>query len=292
MNTLTATSASLVSANTLSRSQEMLGRSLARLSSGSRIASPAEDAAGLAVSDKMDSQHRRLQAASTNVQNAVSLVQTTDGFLANITKVVSRMSELSTLSQDVTATPADVDLYAKEFRALQDQLRSTIGGPTTEIGGSVDVDTPVATFNGIELFAANPNGTTITIGAESSQTLKLPETNLRSGPMLTLIAQDSAGAYTADLRDAGMASTLNDTLSQIATARADLGGSISRLEIAAGTLTIEQQNVSAAVSRIRDVDVAAESTQLAKYNILVQSSTAMLAQSNQRGDSVLKLLQS
>src|SRR3954447_21234099 len=141
----------IAAARNLNRSQEMLGRSLNRLSSGSKIVNPSDDAAGLAVSEKLDAQNKRVRAATTNVQNAVSYVQTTDGFMSGMTKILSRMSELAILAKDVTKNSTDVALYQKEFSALQDQLRDTIGGTTSEIGGTSNVSTPLGAFNGITL---------------------------------------------------------------------------------------------------------------------------------------------
>src|SRR5215510_12843927 len=132
----------IAAARNLNASQEMLGRSLSRLSSGSKIVNPSDDAAGLAVSEKLDAQGRRVKAAVNNVQNAISFVQTADGFMSGMTKILSRMSELAILAKDVTKNSSDVALYGQEFRALQDQLRQTIGGTVAQIGGEA-VDTPL-----------------------------------------------------------------------------------------------------------------------------------------------------
>src|SRR5215218_2710844 len=145
----------ITGARNLNHSQEMLGRSLTRLSSGSKIVNPSDDAAGLAVSEKLDAQNRRVQAATTNVQNAVSYIQTADGFMSGMTKILSRMSELAILAKDVTKNTSDIDLYQQEFTALQEQLRATIGGDTSEIGGTADVGTPLGAFNSITLFGPN-----------------------------------------------------------------------------------------------------------------------------------------
>jgi flagellin len=280
------------SARTLNRSQEMLGRSLNRLSSGSKIVNPSDDAAGLAVSEKLDAQNRRVRAASTNVQNAVSLTQVTDGFMASMGRVLGRMSELAILAHDVTKSPEDVATYGQEFAALQHQLRSTIGGTTSEIGGSADIDTPLGMFNGNTLFAPNATGTTIAIGQAVGQEINIPETNLRTGSMLDIINQDSGGAFTLDVNDPSTVDTINTAIGEVAGQRSVVGAAQSRLEMAGTTLQMESENLIAAVSRIRDVDVAEESTSLARYNILVQSGTAMLAQANLTPQSVLKLLQS
>jgi flagellin len=281
----------MAAARSLNASQEMLGRSLTRLSSGSKIVNPSDDAAGLAVSEKLDAQNRRVQAATTNVQNAVSYIQTADGFMSGMTKILSRMSELAILAKDVTKNASDVDLYQQEFTALQDQLRATIGGSSTEIGGT-SITTPLGAFNGISLFGSNSAGLTVTIGQAIGQDMTIRESNLRTGPMADLITQDSSGVYNMGIADTGLIGGITDAIQHVATERAKLGASQSRLELAATTLSVEYENLSSAISRIRDVDVAKESTQLAKYNILVQSGTAMLAQANQSPQSVLKLLQS
>ena len=282
----------MAAARSLNASQEMLGRSLTRLSSGSKIVNPSDDAAGLAVSEKLDAQNRRVQAATTNVQNAVSYIQTADGFMSGMTKILSRMSELAILAKDVTKNSSDVDLYQQEFTALQDQLRATIGGSTAEIGGTADVATPLGAFNGITLFGSNSAGLTVTIGQAIGQDMTIRESNLRSGAMSDLITQDGSGVYSLGISDPGLIGDITNAIQHVATERAKLGASQSRLELAATTLSVEYENLSSAISRIRDVDVAKESTQLAKYNILVQSGTAMLAQANQTPQSVLKLLQS
>ena len=281
----------IAGARNLNHSQEMLGRSITRLSSGSKIVNPSDDAAGLAVSEKLDAQGKRVKAATTNVQNAVSYVQTADGFMSGMTKILSRMSELGILAKDVTKTSSDVDLYQQEFTALQDQLRATIGGDTTEIGGTTGVTTPLGAFNGITLFGANATGLSVTIGQAVGQDMTINESNLRSGAMLEIINQDGAGAYTLLSSDSDAIQKITDSIQHVASERATLGAAQSRLELAATTLQVEYENLSSAISRIRDVDVAEESTQYAKYNILVQSGTAMLAQANQTPQSVLKLLQ-
>ena len=281
----------LVGARNLNHSQEMLGKSLTRLSSGSKIVTPSDDAAGLAVSEKLDAQSRRVKAATTNVQNAVSYIQTADGFMAGMTKILSRMSELAILAKDVTKNSTDISLYQKEFSSLQDQLRDTIGGTTAEIGGSADISTPLGAFNGITLFGSNTAGLTVTIGQAVGQNMTITETNLRQGSLLGMINKSSGGVYTAAVTDANAIANITGSIQQVATERATLGASQSRLELATTTLQVEYENLSSAISRIRDVDVAEESTQYAKFNILVQSGTAMLAQANQTPNSVLKLLQ-
>lgn len=281
----------IAAARNLTASQEMLGRSLTRLSSGTKIVNPSDDAAGLAVSEKLDAQNKRVKAATTNVQNAISYVQTADGFMSGMTKILSRMSELAILAKDVTKNSTDVALYQEEFNALQDQLRETIGGTTADIGGTVDITSPLGAFNGITLFGVNAAGLTVTIGQAVGQDMTIPESNLRDGSMLAIIDQDASGVYSLSVTDSTAIGQITAAIQDVATERASLGASQSRLELAAKTLQVEYENLGAAISRIRDVDVAEESTQYAKYSILVQSGTAMLAQANQTPKSVLSLLQ-
>jgi len=290
MSVINTNMQALGAARNLQVSQEMLGRSLNRLSSGSKIVSPSDDAAGLAVSEKLSAQNQRVKAAMVNVQNAVSYVQTADGFMSGMTKILSRMSELGILAKDVTKNSSDVELYQTEFKQLQNQLRDTIGGDGSTIGGT-SVASPLGTFNGIELFGSGA-GHVVTIGEASGQTMTVPATNLRTGDVLAIFNQSASGAYSLSLTGTtDVIDSVTKAIQSIATERASLGASQSRLELASGTLSIEYENLTSAVSRIRDVDVAEESTQLARYNILVQSGTAMLAQANSSPQSVLKLLQ-
>ena len=286
----------IIAARNLNASQEMLGRSLNRLSSGSKIVNPSDDAAGLAVSEKLDAQNLRVKAAETNVQNAISFTQSADGFMGGMTKILSRMSELALLAKDVTKNSTDVSLYQKEFTALQDQLRQTIGGTTAQIGGTSDVNPPLGQFNGITLFGNDASsdgsgpGLTVTVGQAVGQNMTIPQIDLRDGMMGAIIGQDTAGNYSLSLSSPNVIGAITNGIQDVATERASLGASQSRLELASSTLQVEYENLSSAISRIRDVDVAEESTQYARFNILVQSGTAMLAQANQTPQSVLKLL--
>ena len=281
----------IVSARHLNQSQEMLGRSLTRLSSGSKIVNPSDDAAGLAVSEKLAAQNLRVKAAGTNVQNAVSYVQTADGFMSGMTKILSRMSELAILAKDVTKNTTDVALYQKEFTALQDQLRATVGGTSGVMGGTADISSPLGAFNGISLFGSSTTGLVVTIGQAVGQEMTIPPSDLQAGTMLGIMQQNASGVYDLNITTVDAIAQITGAIQQVATERATLGASQSRLELAATTLSVESENLSSTISRIRDVDVAEESTQFAKYNILVQAGTAMLAQANQTPQSVLKLLQ-
>jgi flagellin len=292
MSVINTNISAIAAARNLNASQAMLANSLNRLSSGSKIVNPSDDAAGLAVSEKLGAQSQRITAAVTNVQNAVSYTQTADGFMGGMTKILSRLSELAILAKDVTKNASDVSLYGQEFTALQDQLRATIGGTSADIGGTAGVTTPLGAFNGIELFGStSTGGLVVTIGQAVGQEMTIKDTDLRTGAMNNVIVQDSTGAYTLNITSSTAVGDITNAIQAVATERASLGASESRLQLAATTLQVEYENLGSAISRIKDVDVATESTQYAKYNILVQSGTAMLAQANQTPKTVLQLLQ-
>ena len=255
-------------ARLLSESSNMLAKSLARLSSGSKITSPEDDAAGLAVATRFEALTNRIKAASANVGNAISFNQTQDGFLKKASKALNRMSELSILAQDVTKTDADRALYNAEF--------VTLGAYIDDIAGR--------DFNGVQLF----DGSTLNVTTDGEG-----GTFAMTGTDMTAAAYtDATGAAVDTIGNAQTALTnVKAAIDQLATDRANIGANISRLTSTGEQLGVLHDNLTAAVSRIMDVDVAEESTSFAKYNILVQAGTAMLAQANATPQSVLKLLQ-
>ncbi len=255
--------AATVANNNLSASNSMLQRSLNRLSSGLKIVQPSDDAGGLAVSMKLEAAMKRTDAVGTNVANAVSFLQTQDGGLKTAGKVLTRMSELKTLSQDVTKSATDIANYDVEFAALQAQLNDVSGG----------------TFNGVSLFGGG--ALTVATSEDGSQSFDITQADVATTVTDVVGAADLAGITTAQL---------NTALEGVATSRAQNGAESSRLNFSAELLVNNRTNLEAANSRIIDVDVAQESTQLAKANILVQSGTAMLAQANASSQMALRLL--
>jgi flagellin len=264
----TNTSATVAYGN-LSTSNSMLRKSLNRLSSGIRIAQPSDDAGGLAVSMKMQAQIKRTDAATTNVANAQSFLQVQDGALKTAGNIVTRMSELRTLYSDVTKSSSDKANYATEFDALQAQLTSLAA----------------ETFNGVSIFSGAASSTlSVSINESGSQTLNITKANLNG-------TSGNVSSITAATTISGLAvSAFTTALQNVATSRANNGAEFSRLQFAGEMLSTNKQNLEAANSRIIDVDVAAESTQLARYSILVQSGTAMLAQANASSQIALRLL--
>jgi flagellin len=268
INTNTAATAAY---SNLATSNAMLQKSLNRLSSGYKIVQPSDDAGGLAVSMKMSAAIKRTDATSTNVANAQSFLQVQDGALKTAGKILDRISELKTLSLDVTKSSSDVANYETEFTALKSQLSSLSGEQ----------------FNGVSVFAgaSSSNTKTVYVDEAGSQSVNITQANLNgtSGNVTTITAAADLSAI--DVSD------VTDALQSVATSRAQNGAEFSRLDFAAEMLTTNKQNLEAANSRIMDVDVASESTQLARYSILVQSGTAMLSQANSSAQIALRLLQ-
>jgi len=245
----------------------MLSKSLARLSSGSKIVSPEDDVAGAAVSLRFDAQINRINAVNSNVGNAISMAQTQDGFLGKVAKALDRMSELAVLSQDVTKSDADRGLYQQEYATL----------------GSYIDDVSTKDFNGVSLFAGSDQAVTTDSDANT----------------FTMNGVDLTGTIYTNATGADISSTggavsalgyVKSALTQLSTDRATVGANVVRLNNTSDQLTIQRDNLTAANSRIKDVDVADESTRFARYNILVQAGTAMLAQANALPQSALRLL--
>lgn len=257
------------SARLLANSQALLNKSLARLSSGSKLISPEDDVAGTAVSMRFDAQINRIDAAVSTVNNAVSFSQTQDGFLQKVASALDRMSELSILAQDVTKSSTDRGLYQKEFSTLSSYIS----------------DLATKDFNGVSLFSS-ASGAAVTTDSDGN-------TFTMTAVVLSVSAYTNATSGDVSTT-AGAASALDAVkaaITQLADDRASVGANVSRLTMSADQLGVLKDNLSAANSRIKDVDVAEESTSYAKYNILVQAGTAMLAQANANPQSALRLLQ-
>ena len=255
------------SSRLLAESSSMLSKSLARLSSGSKIVSPEDDAAGMAVSLRFDAQINRIGAAKTNVTNAVSFSQTQDGFLQKVGKALDRMSELSVLAQDTTKSDADRGLYNSEFSTL----------------GAYINDLATKDFNGVSLFSSASRGVTTD---SDGNTFSMSGVNLSASGYTTATASTVSSTSNA----ATALTNVKAAITQLASDRATVGANISRLNFTTEQLSVLHGNISAASSRIQDTDVAEESTKFARYNILVQAGTAMLAQANASPQSALRLL--
>ena len=222
---------SSMAARILGECTSALQKSLSRLSSGSKIASPSDDAAGTAVSMKMGAQVNRIQAAKDNIGNAISYSQTQDSFLEKIGNALDRMSELAMLAQDETKTDSDRSLYDKEFQKLDDFIVAI---------GNKD-------FNGISLFHSG-SSLTVTIASDGS-TMTLASSNVAGSSAFTALA----AATTSLLSTASSASALTDirsAINDLVGHRANVGANVSRLENESSALAVQKDNVAAARSRI------------------------------------------
>jgi flagellin len=285
----TNAAASLASYN-LSETNVNLQRSLNRLSSGSRINSSYDDAGGLAVSMKLASAIRRTDATLANVNNALAFLQTQDGVLKTADKVISRMSELAAMGQDVTKSTADLSLYNTELGVLQDQLHLMLNEK----------------FNGISLFASGANlgsasgintpdysaTMSVVTSHDGDQIVGITQADLEAISFSVGTSNNAQFAMQVDTFDNAVdaVNIVQKAIQFLATLRANNGAEQSRLTFAADMLAVNKTSLESANSRIIDVDVAEESTKLSRFNILQQSGTAMLAQANQSTQSILRLI--
>ena len=255
----------------LHESTSRLNSSLARLASGSKIVSPQDDAAGLAVATKFDAQIQRNKSVQNNLSSALSYSQTQDGFLNKVSKALDRMSELATLALDATKSVSDKANYETEFTDLRSYI-SDIGGKN---------------FNGVNLF----DGVALAVTKDSDVSTWSLNASALNGSDVQTVVGFAGQAATFAATTANAVATLKTAIEAVATHRAKVGANIQRLQFTQEQIGILNENLSASVSRIKDVDVAQESTRFARYNILVQSGTAMLAQANLLPQNALRLLQ-
>ena len=265
--------AASVAANNLAYSQSQLQDSLNKLSSGSKINNPSDDAGGLAVAMKLTATVNRDSDLQNNVSDAVSFAQTQDGALQVAGSILDRMSQLETLYQDPTKNTSDKANYDDEFTQLQSELSSLSS----------------EAFNGVALFS-DTTGTALSVATTD---------DLSSNGKISVSQQDltdstkGIGAITATGVTSLGGISLSDittAIQNVATMRAINGAEQSRLNFASTMLTTNETNLQSAVSNIQDVDVAKETTNLAKWNVLVQAGTAMLTQANQSAQIALKLI--
>ena len=252
--------------------------SLAKLSSGSRINKAGDDAAGLAISEKMKSQIGGLTQAKRNAQDGISLVQTAEGALNESHSILERMRDLAVQGANDTLTSDDRGSINKELTALHEEL--------TRIASTTE-------YNTKNLLNKAKNAFTFQIGANENQTLTV---TIGAMDGKTLLKSDAAkfiiDSKASNVRkDGGMISVIDKAISTVSDQRAALGAVQNRLEHTINNLTATNENLSDANSRIRDVDMAEEMMTFTKSNILSQAATSMLAQANAMPNSVLNLLQ-
>ncbi len=266
MTVINTNTAALRAQNGSRVANQALQTAMERLSSGKRINSAKDDAAGLAIANSMTSQIRGMNQAIRNANDGISFAQTADGALNEVTNMLQRIRELAV--QSASGTYSDDD-------------RANLQSEVTELGAQIDAIVADTTFNGVTVFGSSDVTIDIQTGYGSADQTTLTVTGL-----------DVSDASGADISggDTGVLDDVDDALKAVATTRASLGAGQSRLESVVNNLSNQVANLSDARSRIEDADFSAETTNLAKAQILSQASTAMLAQANQSQSDVLNLL--
>jgi flagellin len=257
---------SLAAQRNLNRTQGGLQTSIERLSSGLRVNSSKDDAAGLAIASRIDAQVRGLNVAVRNAGDAISLAQTAEGGLNEITNMLQRMRELAVQSANATNSTSDRANLNAEFQALNTEITRQVGATK---------------FNGIAVLSAATTQT-FQVGANATDTIDVTTSAVTAAPGGDVLS--AANATTA----LGNVDTALDT---VTTARATYGAVQNRFESVINNLTVASENQAAARSRIMDADFAMETANLTRLQILQQAGTAMVAQANQIPQSVLSLLQ-
>ncbi len=268
---------------TLGVSNDALMGNIEKLSSGERINRAGDDASGLAVSEKMRAQIRGLNQANRNIQNGVSFIQTTEGYLQETTDILQRVRELAVQSAN--------GIYSDEDR-MQIQVE------VSQLVSEVDRIASQAQFNGMSLLTGrfaeggDTDGILFQIGANMDQNVRAYVGNMSAEALGLKGSQgneEQINIASADQANAAIG-TVDEALKNIAKQRADLGAYQNRFEMASNGIAIAAENLQASESRIRDTDMAAEIVEYTKNQILTQSGTAMLAQANAQSQNVLALL--
>ncbi len=299
MSVINTNVAATITSNALAKNDRAMGQSMERLSTGQRINSASDDAAGLAIASKMTSQIRGLDQAVRNGNDAISMIQTADGAMVEVSNMLQRMRELTVQAASGTNTSDDLASLDIEFQALDDQI------------DAISINTE---WNGQKLLDGSLGAVAFQVGANASQTISVTFADLNTDnsateatgagtattDMFTGLDNDVAASGTAGIDLDAQVITgsaqgttlgyLDRALDRINSHRATLGATINRLEYAVDNLANVSQNATASRSRVQDANYATESTELARTQIIQQAGTAMLAQANQESQSVLALL--
>ena len=276
---------SLNAQRNLSSSQTALSMSMQRLSSGLRVNSAKDDAAGLAIAERMTTQVRGMNVSIRNANDGISMAQTAEGALGKVTDSLQRMRELSVQAANATNSSSDKDSLDKEFGELAKEIQRVLGGTS---------------FNGQRVLGADAKAFVFQVGANttSNDTIDITTTDLTADATLTAVAgTDNTGAGRSVIDNTAPAATIQGVIDKIDVAistvndkRAVLGASQSRFDSVITNLQIGVENQTAARSRIMDTDFAAETASLSRAQILQQAGNAMVAQANQLPQQVLTLL--
>lgn len=267
--------ASLQAQKNLNRSQVALGVSFNRLSSGNRINSAKDDAAGLAISESMKNQVRSYTVAERNANDAVSMAQTAEGALGEIGNIIGRMRELAVQGANGGVQSSDRDFMQTEFTQMQAEVKRIM--TATKFNGKQLITSAGGAANSID-FQVGINNT-----ADDRISVSFGGIALQS---LTATARVNSGAGNAQ----SAITTIDSALAKVSTARARFGAAINRFEITTSNIQTARLNISAAASRIKDVDVAEETASLSRNQVLSQAGTSVLSQANSAPQSALMLI--
>lgn len=277
--------ASLNAQRNTSATQLSMSTSMQRLSSGLRVNSSKDDAAGLAIAERMQAQVRGMNVAIRNANDGISLAQTAEGAMAKVGDALQRMRELAVQSRNATNTSADKDSLDKEFGELAKEIQRVLGGTT---------------FNGKAILASEAGTLTFQIGANTTtdDSIDIITDNLQSNATITVVAgTDNTGSARGTIDSAADTTTIatvinniDDAIDLVNNTRATFGATQSRFDAIVANLMVSAENQTAARSRIMDADFAAETAAMSRAQILQQAGNAMVAQANQLPQQVLKLL--
>ena len=271
---------SLNAQRNLSATQSALATSVQRLSTGLRVNSAKDDAAGLAIAERMNTQVRGMNVAIRNANDAISLSQTAEGALSKINDMGQRMRELAVQSANATNNETDRASLDAEFQALSAEIKRNLEGTS---------------FNGTKLFSALAT-MTFQVGANNAATdqIAVVTADLTKDTKLTAVLGGAGGANPADIKDAAKSrealEKLDGMLAMVNSKRAEFGATQNRFEAVIQTLQVSAENQTAARSRIMDADFASETASLTRSQVLQQAGTAMLSQANSLPNNVLSLL--
>jgi flagellin len=276
---------SLNAQRNLTGSQGALATSMQRLSSGLRVNSAKDDAAGLAIAERMSSQVRGMNVAVRNANDGISLTQTAEGSLGKVADSLQRMRELAVQAANATNSNSDKDSLDKEFGELSKEIQRVLGGTT---------------FNGKAILASEAGTLTFQIGANTTtdDSIDIVTDNLQSNTTITVVAgTDNTGSARGTIDSAADTTTIanvinniDDAIDLVNNTRATFGATQSRFDAIVSNLMVSAENQTAARSRIMDADFAAETAAMSRAQILQQAGNAMVAQANQLPQQVLKLL--
>jgi flagellin len=270
--TINTNLASLNAQRNLNTSQMSLATSMQRLSSGLRVNSAKDDAAGLAIAERMNAQVKGMNVAIRNANDAISLSQTAEGALGKVGDMLQRMRELAVQSANATNSAADRTSLDAEYQQLGSEITRTLS--TTK-------------FNGIAILAGGAGAQQFQVGANAGDTVTVTTTNMSTNANITAVT--GGGVTTVALANTALGN-IDTALDTINSERALYGATQNRFEVVISTLQTAAENQTAARSRIMDADFAAETANLSRSQILQQAGTAMIAQANQLPQQVLQLL--